>query len=132
MGNCASSDAQPLGDGASVTEKEEYERRSRALDKELRDMERRLASQIKILLLGAGESGKTTVLKVRRSVSTSMSIGQQADVAFHPNTANESHPCDWLYRRRNRNISTPTIHESLGWHEVLSRSDARIRLEAIK
>lgn len=64
MGNCGSSESSDgLIGAAAASEMEERERRSRALDKELRDMERRLASQVKILLLGAGESGKTTVLK---------------------------------------------------------------------
>lgn len=63
MGNCGSAEEIREKGGADV-ESAEVERRSRALDKELRDYERRLASQIKILLLGAGESGKTTILKV--------------------------------------------------------------------
>lgn len=63
MGNCGSAEEiREKGDGDSTSA--EIERRSRALDKELRDYERTLASQIKILLLGAGESGKTTILKV--------------------------------------------------------------------
>lgn len=63
MGNCGSAEEirEKGGGDADATE---IDRRSRALDKELRDYERRLASQIKILLLGAGESGKTTILKV--------------------------------------------------------------------
>lgn len=68
MGNCSSAEeirekGREDGDAAEV------ERRSRALDKELREHERRLATQIKILLLGAGESGKTTILKVREMTS---------------------------------------------------------------
>lgn len=59
MGNCGSAEEN------RETESDEIGRRSRALDKELRDHERRLATQVKILLLGAGESGKTTILKVR-------------------------------------------------------------------
>lgn len=65
MGNCNSS--EPPYSDVSSAESSEKERRSRALDKELRDHERRLASQVKILLLGAGESGKTTILKVGQS-----------------------------------------------------------------
>ena len=63
MGNCGSAE-EIREKGGETGETAEVERRSRALDKELRDYERRLASQIKILLLGAGESGKTTILKV--------------------------------------------------------------------
>lgn len=63
MGNCGSTE-DIREKGGDAGEAEEQQRRSRALDKELRDYERRLASQIKILLLGAGESGKTTILKV--------------------------------------------------------------------
>lgn len=64
MGNCSSAE-EIREKGGENGETAEVERRSRALDQELREYERRLASQIKILLLGAGESGKTTILKVR-------------------------------------------------------------------
>lgn len=36
---------------------------SRIIDREIREAERQAAKEIKILLLGAGESGKTTILK---------------------------------------------------------------------
>jgi len=68
MGNCGSSLHQEMSGGEHGTvvgfgEDQEAERRSKALDKEIREYQRRIASEVKILLLGAGESGKTTVLK---------------------------------------------------------------------
>lgn len=68
MGNCSSAE-EIREKGGEDGDAAEVERRSRALDKELREHERRLATQIKILLLGAGESGKTTILKVREMTS---------------------------------------------------------------
>lgn len=73
MGNCgsspeASASSAQMGQVTSFSEQEDAERRSRALDKELKDLQCRLDSEIKILLLGAGESGKTTVLKVSNPI----------------------------------------------------------------
>ncbi|BFZ58109.1 hypothetical protein PYCC9005_005168 [Savitreella phatthalungensis] len=45
--------------------------RSREIDRDLRRSQQTLAAQVKILLLGAGESGKTTVLKQMRLIHTS-------------------------------------------------------------
>ncbi|KAK4149719.1 guanine nucleotide binding protein, alpha subunit, partial [Chaetomidium leptoderma] len=42
---------------------EEGAARSRELDKAIRADEKRLSKEVKLLLLGAGESGKSTVLK---------------------------------------------------------------------
>ncbi|RYO99736.1 hypothetical protein DL764_006724 [Monosporascus ibericus] len=47
---------------------EEGVARSRELDKAIRQDEKRLAREVKLLLLGAGESGKSTVLKQMRLI----------------------------------------------------------------
>lgn len=54
MGLCAS--------GMSSEEREAMER-SKALDKQLKEDAERAAKDVKLLLLGAGESGKSTILK---------------------------------------------------------------------
>ena len=54
MGGCTSKETS--GDPAA-------DARSREIDKALREDEKRLAKEVKLLLLGAGASGKSTVLK---------------------------------------------------------------------
>ncbi|GAB5588845.1 hypothetical protein Unana1_03745 [Umbelopsis nana] len=56
MGSCASSPAAP------------HDTRSRAIDTELKEEKNRLAREVKLLLLGAGESGKSTILKQMRVI----------------------------------------------------------------
>lgn len=64
MGACVSSDgARNTNDGMDFQDAGQVEK-SRAIDKDLRAYEKTLSKEVKILLLGAGESGKTTVLKV--------------------------------------------------------------------
>ncbi|KAK4683577.1 hypothetical protein P7C73_g6666, partial [Tremellales sp. Uapishka_1] len=57
MGSCVSSQT----DG-------EAEARSRSIEKQLREDEKKMAREIKLLLLGAGASGKSTVLKQMRVI----------------------------------------------------------------
>ncbi|KAJ4420148.1 G-Protein alpha subunit [Neurospora sp. IMI 360204] len=49
--------------GGRAKEDEAEASRSRELDKQIRADEKRLSKEVKLLLLGAGESGKSTVLK---------------------------------------------------------------------
>jgi hypothetical protein len=68
MGNCGSTEQAVTSEKSGGNGYAEDDRsRSRALDRELREYEKMLSTQVKILLLGAGESGKTTVLKVSES-----------------------------------------------------------------
>ncbi|CAH7675481.1 guanine nucleotide binding protein, alpha [Phakopsora pachyrhizi] len=56
MGNCLSLRSSPSSDPGLL-------KHSKSIDRVLREDEKRMAKEVKILLLGAGESGKTTVLK---------------------------------------------------------------------
>ncbi|KAK0553602.1 Guanine nucleotide-binding protein alpha-2 subunit [Tilletia horrida] len=58
MGNCFSADASESPEA----------RQNRAIDKTIKDDEKRMSREIKVLLLGAGESGKSTLLKTMRII----------------------------------------------------------------
>ncbi|CAD7060769.1 unnamed protein product [Tilletia caries] len=58
MGNCFSSDSSESPEA----------KKSKGIDKHIKDEEKRLAREIKVLLLGAGESGKSTILKTMRII----------------------------------------------------------------
>ncbi|KAI8059361.1 putative Gpa2-guanine nucleotide-binding protein alpha-2 subunit [Gongronella butleri] len=62
MGNCTSSGRQGDQHPMSTT--------SRLIDRQIKADEKRLKSEVKLLLLGAGESGKSTVLKQMRLIHT--------------------------------------------------------------
>ncbi|GAA6055625.1 hypothetical protein JCM3770_006731 [Rhodotorula araucariae] len=67
MGACGSTEAGGVEGGPSMEEVN----RSRAIDKMLRDEEQRLAREAKLLLLGPGSSGKSTILKQMKVIHLS-------------------------------------------------------------
>jgi guanine nucleotide-binding protein G(i) subunit alpha len=62
MGNCLS------GGGG---ESSEQKRKSQAIDKQLEEDSKRLRKEVKILLLGSGESGKSTIVKQMKIIHQS-------------------------------------------------------------
>ncbi|EPQ61288.1 heterotrimeric G-protein alpha subunit, GPA2-like protein [Gloeophyllum trabeum ATCC 11539] len=60
MGACMSS--------GGVEVSEEDKRRNKEVEKELKEAKAKLASQVKVLLLGSGDSGKSTILKQMRLI----------------------------------------------------------------
>ncbi|KAN0121442.1 Guanine nucleotide binding protein (G-protein), alpha subunit [Russula decolorans] len=60
MGNCMSA--------GSVEVSDEDKRRHREVEKSLKEAKQKLASQVKVLLLGSGDSGKSTILKQMRLI----------------------------------------------------------------
>ncbi|KAF7783414.1 hypothetical protein Agabi119p4_1438 [Agaricus bisporus var. burnettii] len=62
MGSCISSPAPP----ADISEEEKV--RSREIDRQLKEAKAKMASQVKVLLLGSGDSGKSTILKQMRLI----------------------------------------------------------------
>lgn len=63
MGSCLSSSSSE--DDLDFHDASQMEK-SKVIEKELRRYRQDLEKEVKILLLGAGESGKTTILKVSR------------------------------------------------------------------
>ncbi len=63
MGICVSSSSSG-SDGADAPET----KRSRVLDRQIKEDEKRMMKEVKLLLLGAGESGKSTILKSMRII----------------------------------------------------------------
>ncbi|KAG0173798.1 hypothetical protein DFQ28_008122 [Apophysomyces sp. BC1034] len=61
MGNCTSSSSSPKNVNVDVST-------SRLIDKQIKADEKRMKTEVKLLLLGAGESGKSTVLKQMRLI----------------------------------------------------------------
>ncbi|KXN88056.1 Guanine nucleotide-binding protein alpha-2 subunit [Leucoagaricus sp. SymC.cos] len=62
MGSCLSSPAP------NVEISEEEKARNREIDRQLREAKAKMASQVKVLLLGSGDSGKSTILKQMRVI----------------------------------------------------------------
>ncbi|TEB29259.1 heterotrimeric G-protein alpha subunit, GPA2-like protein [Coprinellus micaceus] len=61
MGSCIST---PTG----VESSDEEKQRNREVEKQLREAKAKMASQVKVLLLGSGDSGKSTILKQMRLI----------------------------------------------------------------
>jgi guanine nucleotide-binding protein subunit alpha len=59
MGGCVSSASGPA---QSEAEKQQH----RDAERQLKEAKHAMASQVKVLLLGSGDSGKSTILKVPR------------------------------------------------------------------
>jgi len=60
---CLNSDSKPVSAASNSAEDEAMKARSLRIDRQLREDERRMRRTVKLLLLGAGESGKSTFLK---------------------------------------------------------------------
>lgn len=79
MGTCFSSmsgeNDMDFQDGGQIE-------KSRMIDKEIRKNEKVIMREVKILLLGAGESGKTTILKVLSNHALTTSVDKIANATL--------------------------------------------------
>ncbi|KAF7313396.1 hypothetical protein HMN09_00495400 [Mycena chlorophos] len=66
MGACLSAPEGPDGATTSVTERDRQLHRQ--AEKELKEAKAKMANQVKVLLLGSGDSGKSTILKQMRLI----------------------------------------------------------------
>ncbi|GAA5972024.1 hypothetical protein JCM11641_002461 [Rhodosporidiobolus odoratus] len=75
MGACGSSEAGGAGPQPTMEEVN----RSRGIDKLLRDDEKRMSKEVKMLLLGPGSSGKSTILKQMKVIHLSGFTGVEIE-----------------------------------------------------